>query len=83
MNCSSKCFHLNKPLEIEFFAPEPKYLYRAVDSNEATIDFVLSANRNVRAAKRFFKKSLSSEQTQAPRVITVDKNPTYPAAVEQ
>jgi IS6 family transposase len=37
-----------------------KYFYRAVDSNGDTIDFMLSAKRNRKAAKRFFKKALSS-----------------------
>jgi hypothetical protein len=32
------------------------YVYRAVDSTGATIDFLLSANRDAAAAKRFFKK---------------------------
>ena len=54
-----------------------KYLYRAVDSDGDTIDFMLSAKRNRKAAKRFFKKALSSNHNQIPRVITVDKNPAY------
>ena len=36
-----------------------KYLYRAVDSNGNTIDFMLSAKRNKKAAKRFLKKALT------------------------
>ncbi|GMA66013.1 IS6 family transposase (plasmid) [Alicyclobacillus fastidiosus] len=60
-----------------------KYLYRAVDSNGQTIEFMLSANRDVLAAKRFFKKAISSPHNQAPRVITVDKNPAYPPALQQ
>lgn len=62
---------------------ERKYLYRAVDSKGDTIDFILNTNRNVRVAKRFFRKALSSDHTQVPRIITVDKNPTYPSALEQ
>src|SRR5665647_2289754 len=57
--------------------------YRAVDSNGDTIDFMLSAKRNKKAAKRFFKKALSSNHNQIPRVITVDKNPAYPSAVNE
>ena len=60
-----------------------KYLYRAVDSDGNTIDFILSAKRDRKAAKRFFKKALGSKHNQMPRVITVDKNPAYPAAVNE
>jgi transposase, IS6 family len=60
-----------------------KYLYRAVDSDGNTIDFMLSAKRDRKAAKRFFKKALGSKHNQMPRVITVDKNPADPAAVNE
>jgi transposase, IS6 family len=46
------------------------YLYRAVDSRGATIDFLLSAKRDAAAAKRFLAKSLGGENHPAPRVIT-------------
>jgi transposase-like protein len=62
---------------------QSKYLYRAVDSSGNTIDFMLSENRDTPAAKRFFKKALTSPHNQSPRVITVDKNPAYPTAVQQ
>ena len=62
---------------------EWKYLYRAVDSNGNTIDFMLSAKRNKKAAKRFLKKALGSKHNQMPRAITVDKNPAYPSAVNE
>ena len=35
------------------------YLYRAIDSTGATIDFLLSALRDAAAAKRLFRKALS------------------------
>ncbi|MBP1964959.1 IS6 family transposase [Paenibacillus aceris] len=60
-----------------------KYLYRTVDSTGKTIDFMLSENRDVPAAKRFFEKALTSPHNQSPRVITVDKNPAYPTAIQQ
>ncbi len=62
---------------------EWKYFYRAVDSNGDTIDFMLSAKRDQKAAKRFFKKALNSNHNQIPRVITVDKNPAYPPAIDK
>jgi IS6 family transposase len=60
-----------------------KYLYRAVDSEGKTIDFLLCARRNRKAAKRFFRKALRSSQTQIPRAITVDKNAAYPPAIAE
>jgi len=51
-----------------------KYLYRAVDSDGNTLDFLLTAHRDAKAAKRFFRKALKAAHTQEPRVITVDKN---------
>ena len=61
---------------------EDKYLYRAVDSTGQTIEFLLTAKRDAAAAKRFFRKALSASSNPIPRVINVDKNPAYPAAVE-
>jgi len=60
-----------------------KYLYRAVDSTGQTIDFMLSAKRDARAAKRFFRKMLKAPKHQCPRVINVDQNRSYPPAVEE
>lgn len=60
-----------------------KYLYRAVDSNGNTLDFLLTARRDSKAAKRFFRKMLKASHTQIPRVITVDKNAAYPKAINQ
>ena len=58
-----------------------KYLYRAVDSEGNTLDFLLCAKRNATAAERFLRKTLNASHTQFPRVINVDKNAAYPAAV--
>ena len=60
-----------------------KYLYRAVDSTGQTIDFMLSAKRDMKAAKRFFRKMLKAPKHQSPRVINVDRNKAYPPAVEE
>ena len=56
---------------------EDKYLYRAVDSTGQTIEFLLTAKRDAAAAKRFFRKALSSPGNPVPRVINVDKNPAF------
>ena len=60
-----------------------KYLYRAVDSTGQTIDFLLSAKRDAKAAKRFFRKMLKAPKHQSPRVINVDRNNAYPPAAEE
>ena len=59
-----------------------KYLDRAVDSIGNTLNFMLSAKRDGKAAERFCRKVLKATHTQAPRLITVDKNAAYPKAVE-
>src|ERR1700674_441943 len=51
------------------------YLYRAVDSQGNTLEFLLSPTRDAQAAKRFFSKALAAPHSSTPRVITVDKNP--------
>jgi len=57
-----------------------KYLYRAVDSTGNTIEFMLSAKRDVPAAKRFFKKMMRADHRRLPFTISVDKNAAYPEA---
>ena len=60
-----------------------KYLYRAVDSQGNTLDFLLTAKRDTKAAKRFLRRMLKAIHTSTPRVITVDKNPAYPKAIKE
>ncbi|OUL78082.1 IS6 family transposase [Paraburkholderia hospita] len=47
------------------------YLYRAVDRAGKTVDFRLSARRDVAAAKAFFAKAIKSQRL-APKTITLD-----------
>ena len=42
-----------------------------------------SANRDKKAAKRFLIKVIKGKYNQQPRVINVDKSPTYPTAFEE
>ena len=47
------------------------HLYRAVDRAGKTVDFRLSARRDVAAAKAFFAKAIRSQRL-APKTITLD-----------
>ncbi len=57
-----------------------KYLYRAVDSEGNTIEFMLSAKRDMAAAKRFFRKMMRADHRRLPFSINVDQNAAYPDA---
>jgi putative transposase len=57
-----------------------KYLYRAVDKHGHTIDFLLAAHRDKKAALRFFKKAVG--QHGLPKKITIDKSGANAAAIE-
>ena len=59
------------------------YLYRAIDKQCDTLDWMLSNQRNKKAAKRFFKKLPGNKHTVDPRVINVDKSPTFPPALSE
>src|SRR5215467_8915226 len=61
---------------------QDRYLYRAVDSTGQTIEFLLTAKRDARAAKRFLVKAIKASGNPMPRVMNVDKNTAYPAEVE-
>src|SRR5258705_7747428 len=50
------------------------YLYRAVDSTGATIDFLLSAKRHAAAAGRFLTKGLGAANQPAPPGLNTHKN---------
>ena len=56
------------------------YLFRAIDSKGATIDFLLSAFRDADAAKRLFRKALGDRSHPQPRVINTDLAPIYSSA---
>jgi IS6 family transposase len=57
------------------------YLYRAVDSEGNMIDFMLSPNRDLTAAKHFLQLALWRTGEVRPRVINVDGHPAYARAI--
>ncbi len=56
------------------------YLYRAVDKEGNTIDFLLRAKRDAVAAKAFFRKAF--KQHGRPGKVTVDKSGSNKAALD-
>ncbi len=56
-----------------------KYLYRAVDKEGNTIDYLLRAKRDTKAAKRFFKKAI--KRNGHPELVNVDKSGANKAAL--
>jgi transposase-like protein len=57
------------------------YLYRAVDKQGLTGDFLLSEHRDIAAAKRFFIRAI--ERHSAPERITLDGYPATHSAVAE
>jgi hypothetical protein len=57
-----------------------EYLYRAVDKAGATVDFLLTAKRDRKAALRFLRKAIKWNGT--PEKITIDKSGANTAALE-
>lgn len=57
------------------------YLYRAVDNQGFTVDFLLSEHQDVAAAKRFFIRAI--DRHGAPESITLDGYPATHSAVAE
>ncbi|MGF6980420.1 transposase-like protein [Paraburkholderia sp. JPY465] len=57
-----------------------KFLYRAVDKEGNTVDFLLRAHRDRAAARRYFEKAI--DQNREPETITVDRSGANLAALE-
>ena len=57
-----------------------KYFYRAVDKQDNTIDFLLTAKRDKKAALRFLTKTI--ERNGKPGLINIDKRGANTAAIK-
>jgi len=60
---------------------EWRYLYRAVDKQGQTIDFLLTAHRDKEAALRFLKKAI--RRNGRPETITIDGSDANEAAIKR
>jgi len=64
---------LRRPLE--------STLYRAIDKHGTSVDFLLTAHRDLDGARRFFRKMLADQPLLAPDRIGTDGAGTYPPAI--
>ena len=48
------------------------YLYRAVDKQGNSVDFLLRRDRGIAAAQALFRKALATNPTRRPRKVTLD-----------
>jgi transposase, IS6 family len=60
---------------------EWRYLYRAIDKHGTPVDFLLTARRDLEAAKRFFRKMLQEQPLLSPDRIGTDAAGPYPPAI--
>ena len=58
-----------------------KYYYRAVDKQGQTIDFLLTATRNTKAALRFWKKAI--KRNGKPTLVNIDQSGANTAGLQQ
>lgn len=58
-----------------------KYLYRTVDKEGKTVDFLLTARRDKAAALRFFDKAMKANGV--PEKVTMDKSGANKAAMDE
>src|SRR3712207_5332119 len=59
-----------------------RYLYRAIDKHGNPVDFLLTAKRDLDAAKRFFRKMLEEQPLLAPDRIGTDAAGPYRPAIK-
>ena len=73
---------LGQPLDETYISVKGqwKYLYRAVDKTGRTVDFLLTAKRDRKAASRFLREAI--DQCSVPQKITIDKSGADTAAIK-
>jgi transposase, IS6 family len=59
-----------------------RYVYRAVDQFGQVVDVLVSAHRDVRAARRFFQHAIGVTKV-TPAEVTTDQAPVYPSVLEE
>jgi transposase-like protein len=59
-----------------------RYVYRAVDQDGQVIDVLVSARRDADAARRFFRRALSTLRVTPAEVVT-DAAPVYPGVLDE
>jgi putative transposase len=57
---------------------EDRYWYRAVDKQGNTVDFLLAAKRDRRAAQRFFTRAVKNR---LPKIVNIDKSGANTAGI--
>jgi putative transposase len=58
---------------------EDRYWYRAVDKQGNTVDFLLAAKRDRRAARRFFTRAVKNNRL--PKIVNIDKSGANTAGI--
>ena len=59
---------------------EDRYWYRAVDKQGNTVDFLLTAKRDRRAAQRFFTRAVKNNRL--PEIVNIDKSGANNAGIK-
>src|ERR1035438_6283296 len=60
---------------------EDRYWYRAVDKQGNTVDFLLTAKRDRRAARRFFTRAVKNNRL--PEIVNIDKSGANKAGIKE
>jgi len=58
-----------------------RWLYRAIDKQGDTLDFLLSAKRDALGSEAVFRKALNARNSTTPSVINAGKHAAYPPAL--